>query len=165
MADDVYEIQKLLYLYCEHLDQGDFSGMAELFRHARFVTPGNAAAVDCDPEAIVTMYRAYTRIYPATGTPGTKHVVANPIIDIATDGLSASCRSYIVVFQGIEDFALQPVVAGRNLDRFEKIDDRWRYAEREICSEHFGDLTRHMLQKFGPDTVAAAAPGETSSSG
>jgi len=154
MSDDIYEIQKLLYLYCERLDCGDFPGMAELFRHARLILPGDAAPIERDPEAIVAIYRAYTRIYPATGTPGTKHVVANPIIDLGADGLSASCRSYIVVFQGIEDFALQPVVAGRNLDRFEKVDGLWRYSEREIVSEHFGNLGRHMLQPFGPDTIA-----------
>lgn len=102
------------------------------------------------------MYETYTRLYPHTGTPGTKHMVANPIIDIAPDGRSATCRSYIVVFQGIEDFALQPVVAGRNLDRFEKLGEVWRYSEREIVSEHFGNLSRHMLQPFGPETINTA---------
>lgn len=160
MRDDLYEIHKLLYLYCEALDQGDFAAMAERFRHARFVTPGDAPPVVADPAAIVAMYRSYTRIYPQTGTPGTRHVVANPIIDIADDGLSATCRSYIVVFQGIEDFPLQPVVAGRNLDRFEKVDGRWRYVEREILSEHFGDLSRHMLREFGPDTVQRVPAGD-----
>jgi len=156
-STDLYEIQKLLYLYCERLDQGDFPGMAELFRHARFVTPGDAPAAVGDPAAIVEMYRSYTRIYPHTGTPGTKHVVANPIIDFAADGMSASCRSYIVVFQGIEDFALQPIIAGRNLDRFEKVDGNWRYTERQICTEHYGDLSRHMLREFGPGSAAAPA--------
>jgi len=150
MADDIYEIQKLLYLYCDRLDSGDFAGMAELFRHARFVTPGSNPPVVNDPAAIVAMYETYTRIYPLTGTPGTKHLVGNPIIDVADDGRSAVCRSYIVVFQGIGDFPLQPVVAGRNVDRFEKVDGKWRYAEREILSDHFGDLSRHMLQPFGP---------------
>ena len=153
MAGDIYEIQKLLYLYCEHLDHGDFEGMAQLFANARLVTPGDNPDVVNDPAAIVAMYQAYTRIYPHTGTPGTKHTVSNPIIDISADGLSAVCRSYIVVFQGIEDFPLQPVVAGRNLDRFEKVDGQWRYSEREIVSEHFGNLSRHMLQPFGPDSI------------
>ena len=156
MSDDIYTIQKLLYLYCDRLDSGDFAGMAELFRHARFVTPGGGPAVVNDPAAIVAMYASYTRLYPHTGTPGTKHMVGNPIIDIAPDGRSATCRSYIVVFQGVEDFALQPVVAGRNLDRFEKVGEAWRYSEREIVSEHFGNLSRHMLQPFGPETINKA---------
>jgi hypothetical protein len=155
MSDDIYQIQKLLYLYCEHLDGGDFAGMAELFRHARFITPGGNPAVVNDPPAIVAMYQSYTRIFPQTGTPGTKHMVGNPIIDIAADGCGATCRSYIVVFQGIEDFPLQPVVAGRNHDTFEKVDGAWRYSERVITSEHFGNMSRHVLQPFGPETIAA----------
>jgi len=147
--DEIYQIHRLLYLYCDYLDSGDFESMAGLFRHARLVTPG-AGAVERDPAAIVAMYREYTRIYPHTGTPGTKHVVANPIIDFDDNGTCATCRSYIVVFQGIDDFPLQPLVAGRNLDRFEKVDGQWRYTEREIISEHFGDLSRHMLKPFGP---------------
>ena len=157
MNEDIYQIHRLLYLYCERLDQGDFTGMAELFRHARFITPGNMAPIVNDPDAIVAAYREYTRIYPQTRTPGTKHIVANPIIDIAPDGTSADCRSYIVVFQGIGGFPLQPIVAGRNLDRFEKVDGQWRFSERDIRSEHFGDLSSHMLREFGPDTVGDPA--------
>ncbi|MBP8926006.1 MAG: nuclear transport factor 2 family protein [Pseudomonadales bacterium] len=156
MGADIYEIQKLLYLYCEHLDRGDFEGMAELFANARLATSADNPDVVNDPAAIVAMYQAYTRIYPHTGTPGTKHTVSNPIIDISPDGLSAVCRSYIVVFQGVEDFPLQPVFAGRYLDRFEKVNGTWRYSEREIVSEHFGNMSRHMLQPFGPDTIKPA---------
>lgn len=152
--DDIYAIQKLLYVYCDHLDRGDFESMAQMFAHARFITPGGQPPADRDPAAIVAMYRAYTRIYPQTGTPGTKHVVTNPIIDVEADGARARCRSYVVVFQGIEDFPLQPLVAGRFLDRFEKVDGHWRFSEREILSEHFGDLSRHMLKPFGPSLSA-----------
>ena len=148
-SDDYYEIQKLLYRYCYHLDRGDFERMAALFAHARFITPGGGA-VERDPEAIVAMYRKYTRIYPDTGTPKTRHVVSNPIIDIEDDGRSASCYSYIVVFQATDALLLQPVIAGGNRDRFVKVDGAWRYAEREIISELFGDLSQHMLVPFGP---------------
>lgn len=148
-AEDYYEIQRLLYRYCYHLDRGDFEQMAALFADARLITPGGGM-VDRDPGAIVAMYRKYTRIYPDTGTPKTRHVVSNPIIDIKEDGHSASCHSYIVVFQATETLQLQPVIAGGNRDRFEKIDGTWRYAEREIISELFGDLSQHLLVPFGP---------------
>lgn len=148
-GEDYYEIQKLLYLYCYHLDRGDFEQMAALFADARLITPGGGT-VERDPAAIVAMYRQYTRIYPDTGTPKTRHTVSNPIIDLAEDGLSARSHSYIVVFQGTDKLSLQPVIAGHNIDRFEKVEGRWRYTEREIASELFGDLSQHMLQPFGP---------------
>lgn len=153
MADDTYEIQKLLYLYCDRLDRGDFAGMAQLFAHARF-EPGGAAAVQDDPAAIVRMYEDYTRIYPHTGTPGTRHVTTNPIIDIDEGGSTARCQSYVVVFQGIDDFPLQPVIAGRYFDRFEKVEGRWRFSERRIDIGHYGNLSRHLLQPFGPGATA-----------
>ena len=146
---DYYEIQKLLYRYCYHLDRGDFENMAALFHAATLITPGGGT-VERDPAAIVAMYREYTRIYPETGTPRTRHMVANPIIDLDDSGTSATCHSYIVVFQATDVLSLQPVIAGHNLDRFEKVDGKWRYAEREIVSELFGDLSQHMLQPFGP---------------
>lgn len=156
MADrgtDYYEIQRLLYLYCYHLDRGEFRQMAELFAKARFLTPGGGA-VERDPAAIVAMYEQYTRLYPDTGTPKTRHTVSNPIIDLANDGRSARCHSYIVVFQATDTLSLQPVIAGHNRDRFIKEGgtdgEEWRYEEREIVSELFGDLSEHMLRPFGP---------------
>lgn len=148
-AEDYYEIQKLLYRYCYHLDRGDFEQMAALFAHARLIMPAGGS-IDRDPAAIVAMYRQYTRIYPDTGTPKTRHMVGNPIIDLDDSGTSATSHSYIVVFQGTDALSLQPVIAGHNLDRFIKENGQWRYEEREIVSELFGDLSQHMLQSFGP---------------
>jgi len=148
-ATDLLEIQQLLYRYCYHLDRGDLQQMAMLFAEARLITPGGGT-VENDPAAIVALYQEYTRIYDDTGTPKTRHIVANPIIDLAEDGLSARCHSYIVVFQATGSLPLQPIIAGSNHDRFQKTGGRWRYREREIISELFGDLSQHMLQPFGP---------------
>lgn len=152
VSDDVYEIQRLLYIYCEYIDCGDLHGMAELFRDATLKLPGDVPDIVNDPAAIAELYSQYTRIY-ASGTPGTKHTVSNPIIDFDMDGTTACCRSYIVVFQGIEEFPLQPIIAGRNLDSFRKTGDGWRFSERTIVSEQFGDLSKHMLQPFGPENT------------
>lgn len=148
-SEDYYEIQKLLYRYCYHLDRGDFEKMAALFEAATLIMPGGGR-VERDPAAIVEVYSEYTRIYPETGTPRTRHMVGNPIIDLDDSGASATCHSYIVVFQATDVLSLQPVIAGHNVDRFEKVNGKWRYVEREIFSELFGDLSQHMLQPFGP---------------
>jgi hypothetical protein len=39
---------------------------------------------------------------------------------------------------------LQPIVAGRYLDRFARVDGAWRFAERRILVDLVGDLSRHL---------------------
>ena len=96
-------------------------------------------------EAIAGMYHASTRKYP-DGTPRSKHVITNPIVEVADDGLTATVRSYYTVFQQVDgDFPLQPVINGRYRDEFTKVDGEWRYTRRHMGVEYLGDLSRHLL--------------------
>ena len=90
------------------------------------------------------MYHASTRKYE-NGTPLTKHVITNPIVDVADDGLTATVRSYYTVFQKTPDTPLQPVINGHYRDEFEKVDGEWRYARRHMGVDYLGDLSRHLL--------------------
>ena len=78
------------------------------------------------------------------GVPNTKHVISNVTIEIADDRASASARSYFTVLQGRPDFALQPIIAGRYHDRFERADGEWRFADRQIIPDLIGDLSHHL---------------------
>jgi hypothetical protein len=53
-------------------------------------------------------------------------------------------RSYFTVFQALPDFPLQPIIAGRYHDAFERVDGTWRFADRLILSDLIGDLSRHL---------------------
>ena len=66
---------------------------------------------------------------PSTGTPRTKHTCTNAIINVDEDNLAAAARSYYVVYQQTDTLALQPIVAGRYHDKFERIDDQWRFCD------------------------------------
>jgi hypothetical protein len=59
-------------------------------------------------------------------------------------------QSYVIVFQATDSLQLQPVIGGRNYDRFERVDGVWRFRERRIESDLMGDLSAHMLQAI-PD--------------
>jgi hypothetical protein len=82
-------------------------------------------------------------VYP-DGTPRTKHVITNVVVDFDESGDAASARSYFTVMQATDDFRLQPIIAGRYRDRFEKVDSVWRFSERIIHPELYGDLSHHM---------------------
>lgn len=52
-------------------------------------------------------------------------------------------RYYITVLQAVSDFPLQPVFAGRYQDRFELVGDEWRWLERRVIADLYGDTSHH----------------------
>jgi 3-phenylpropionate/cinnamic acid dioxygenase small subunit len=146
MDDPARSIENLLYAYAERIDAGDLEGVAELFAHGRIqaspAAPPEQAAVGRD--AVLALYRASTRIYP-DGSPHTRHVTSNPIIELSGDGLTASARSCFTVFQQVDDFPLQPIISGRYHDTFQRLDGRWWFDTRVMLVDLVGDLSRHLL--------------------
>jgi 3-phenylpropionate/cinnamic acid dioxygenase small subunit len=152
-ADDYFAIQNLLFRYCDLLDRGDLDGMASLFAHASVYVPADPVPIR-SAARIAELYRQYTRIYPDTGTPKTRHVTTNVMIEPEGD-CAARAQSYVIVFQATDTLSLQPVIGGRNYDRFERVDGRWRFSERRIESDLLGDLSAHMLQAIPPSPHGA----------
>jgi 3-phenylpropionate/cinnamic acid dioxygenase small subunit len=138
-------ICNLLYRYAEHMDNGDFAGAAEMFRHARVVLdPKHGVSVDAD--GIRTIWEEGVIRY-ADGTPRTKHVTTNLIVEVDEGAGTATCRSYYTVLQQTDTLPLQPIIAGRYHDRFERVDGEWRFAERDYSIvELVGDLSQHLRQ-------------------
>jgi 3-phenylpropionate/cinnamic acid dioxygenase small subunit len=138
---DATAITNLLYRYAELMDLGDFAGVAELFAHAR-IKVGLEEAGYVDAAGILAMWEDTVIRYP-DGTPRTKHVTTNAIVEF--DGGVATARSYYTVFQQVDDTPLQPIIAGRYHDRFEHVDGGWRWAERDYTLvDLVGDLSRHL---------------------
>ncbi len=146
MAAHAREIENLLYSYAERIDAGDLEGVAELFAHGR-----NIASAQATPEQaiegrdrVLALYRASMRIYD-DGSPHTKHVTTNAIIEVEPGAAAASARSYYTVFQRVEDLPLQPIICGRYRDTFRRIDGRWWFDARTIIVDLAGDLSHHLL--------------------
>jgi hypothetical protein len=134
-----------LYTYAERIDEGDFDGVAQLFAHAEITFEG-FDQVRRGTDEVRAMYEASTRRYPDDGTPKTKHVVTNVMVEIDETNDSATGRSYFTVLQAVPgELALQPVIAGRYRDRFERADGQWRFAARHMMVDLVGDLSHHML--------------------
>jgi ketosteroid isomerase-like protein len=146
---DAESIAKLIYTYAERIDAGDFAGVAELLQHATLTFEGYGDAVT-GRDAIESLYTRSTRRYE-DGTPRTKHVMTNMMVDAADDGRRASSRSYFTVLQAVPgELALQPVIAGRYRHTYERVDGRWRVVTMHITIDLVGELGHHMLFDLAP---------------
>jgi hypothetical protein len=143
VADSPTEIGNLIARYAELVDAGDFDGLAGLLGDAA-VGAADSTALLTGVDAIQKMFASTTRLYP-DGTPGTKHVTTNLILDIDEEERSATARSYWTVFQAVEGLPLQPILAGRYHDRFARDAGGWRFAERRYLIDLVGDVSQHML--------------------
>ena len=147
-ADDWHAVETLIMTYAERVDLGDFAGVADLFTHATYrAAAGDQVTSQEGSAAVLATFEGMVRRYP-DGTPRTKHVTTNLMVEV--DGDVATSRCYFTVFQQTDVLALQPIIAGRYHDRFERVDGTWRFADRLIYSDLIGDLSQHLkIDPFG----------------
>jgi 3-phenylpropionate/cinnamic acid dioxygenase small subunit len=145
-VSDKLAITELLYRYAELIDAGDFDGVGRLLARATFGGSGPQGASGA--ENIAKLFGVTTRRYPGHGnTTRTRHLVLNPIIDIAGDG-TATARSTFCVVQNTETVPLQPIVVGRYFDTFSCATDDpagWYFTERKVDVEMIGDISAHLV--------------------
>jgi 3-phenylpropionate/cinnamic acid dioxygenase small subunit len=143
MANSAVEIANLVYRYAEYIDSGDLKGAAALFTHAKIKT----AVGEIGPAEVLEMWRKSIIVYE-DGTPRTKHVVTNPIIEVDEEAGRGTCRTYYTVMQQAGDGPLQPVICGRYHDQFERVDGRWRLSHRDYTLHDLvGDMTGHSRNR------------------
>ena len=150
-AIDYFLIQNLLNRYSDAVDRGDFDAVGVMFRDADVYFPGDTEpSVRAGTGDFGLQLHKWTRVYPETGNPCTRHLCTNLIIDF-DDDTHARCQSYFVVFQAAEGLPLQPIITGSYLDRLEKVGAAWCFTERRELVAQTGDLSAHLLQSFdGP---------------
>jgi hypothetical protein len=87
---------------------------------------------------VAAFYRSTVRLHD--GSPRTKHLVANLVIDGAT------ARSSYLVLQQVGDGPLQTIITGRYEDRFVPAPDGpgWRFEQRRFFVDLVGDLSQHL---------------------
>jgi SnoaL-like domain len=146
-ADDYQAITNLVHGYARLLDCGDFDGVGKLFADATVRIQGQDAPFVRDAPAVSDMFRDFVRLYD--GVPRTRHQMANLIIE--ADGADAAVGwCSVVVFQQAADLALQPIITGDYHDRFVKIGGAWRFDERRIANDLFGNLNAHGKWQYVP---------------
>jgi 3-phenylpropionate/cinnamic acid dioxygenase small subunit len=150
MTDSAREIENLLYTYAERIDAGTLEGVADLFAHGRVMAGPDAPSEARfeGREQVLGMYRAAVRLHE-DGTPRTKHVTTNAIIEVDDDAGTASARSDYTVLQQTDNLPLQPVICGHYHDTFRRIDGRWWFDTRIMFVDLVGELSHHLLYELG----------------
>jgi len=136
-------IEHIVYGYAARVDAGDFAGLADLFRHATYKGGGADDPGVVGSAAVLEIQERMVRRY-ADGTPRTKHVTTNLVIDADEAAGTAAARSYFTVLQQVDDFPLQAIIAGRYHDQFGRVDGEWVLTERIIFCDLIGDLSHHL---------------------
>jgi ketosteroid isomerase-like protein len=136
------DVERLIYEYAAGVDAGDFERVAKLFSHATYrAAAGKDVAVFTGAEQVQKCFEGMV-IRHEDGTPSTKHVTTNVIVE--AEGDTAWAKSYFSVLQARPDLPLQVIVAGRYEDRFERHAGEWRFADRFILTDLVGNLKYHL---------------------
>ena len=143
------QVANLVARYAEAMDLGDFDAVAGLFAGGVVTSEGSDRSFSGRDE-VLRLLTAWTRRYSDDGTPHTKHLTTNLILDIDDEAGTASARSCYCVPQAVSpDFPLQPVITGRSHGIFARDGENWHFASRHIFTEQIGSLGHHLLT--GPD--------------
>jgi hypothetical protein len=142
-CEDRFAVTDLIHAYAERIDLGDFEGVADLLADAEITAEGTDLRC-VGRDEVLALYAGGTRRHD-DGTPRTKHVTTNVVVEVDEGAGTATARSYFTVLQAVPGaLALQPVVAGRYADRFERADGRWRFSARHMSVDLVGDLGHHL---------------------
>ena len=139
-------IRNLLGRYCELMDAGDFAGLGDLLDDA-VLADEHGTEVARGGDAVQALYEQ-TRLHD--GSPRTRHLTTNSIIEVDEVRGTATARSAYVVLQATDALHLQPIIAGRYADAFKRHPDgEWRFAERRFAVDLVGDLSHHLGYEVG----------------
>lgn len=140
MLSDGDQVRNLLGLYCERIDLADYDGVGELFGEDGTLRTEDGTELARGASAIAAFYAGLIRLHD--GAQRTKHVVANTVLEDGGDTITA--RSSYVVLQATAQLPLQPIMAGRYVDRFVRTGDGWTWVERTFTSDLAGHLSEHI---------------------
>jgi 3-phenylpropionate/cinnamic acid dioxygenase small subunit len=141
-VSDRDEISALVYRYAELLDRGELDAVTDMFAGAtwRSAATGEVFTTRDEVRAV------YERIVLYDGVPRTRHLMDNLIIELDDGADEATGRCYYTVLQQPDGpgTPIQPILAGRYVDRYRRGPDGWRFADREFHMDLAGDMSRHF---------------------
>lgn len=137
---DEREICALVHEYARRLDDGDLGGVAALFEHATWRSTATGQTLRGSEQ----VRQVYSRVVLYDGTPRTKHLITNLVVD-QVGATEASAHCYFTVLQSVTPGQpIEVILSGRYVDRFAKVDGSWRFEDRLFLSDLVGDLSRHF---------------------
>jgi len=152
MASAHDEIRNLIHRYSEGIDTGRFEIWDELFEHAEIcVAIGDNEPVVIARGGDLAVMTQGIIIYE-DGTPRTRHVVSNIIIEVDEATGTATARSYNTTLQQVPGRPIEIIATARYFDSFELVGNAWRFSQRVIRHSSIdgvnrdfsGDMSRHV---------------------
>lgn len=137
--NDYQAIANLIAEYTFVTDAADFAALGKLFADGAISLNGGPFVQGAEA---VEQFARETLVVHGDGTLRTRHFTTNLHIEIDAD--TATGQSYLVVFQQLDDFPLQPIAVAHYRDQFGRIDGRWCFLRREVITDFFGDTSHHV---------------------
>jgi ketosteroid isomerase-like protein len=124
---DTDEITALVHSYALLLDGGDTEAVVALFEHSTLRSEPNGSVLRGSDE----IRPVYQRL-AADGTAPTKHLLTNLTVAVEAESSSATSHCYWTVLRQVPTGGIDVMLSGQYVDRFEKVDGSWRFADRLI---------------------------------
>ncbi|MEO3756844.1 nuclear transport factor 2 family protein [Mycobacterium sp. B14F4] len=125
---DEYQLRKLVHAYCRAVDRGDIAQLKDLYHHDALDDHGGFSAGPADEflEQLAAA-RPYIRFM--------QHNITT--MNFAISGTVAEGEIYSIAVHTLagSDGDVDVVVGGRYLDRYEKRDGTWKFAQRTIVTD------------------------------
>jgi len=128
---DEMAITALVHSYASLVDAGDVDAVAELFEHATW----RSDASDVVRHGSAEVRPVYEQLITSGGATRTKHLLTNLTVAVRPGAPSASARCTWSVLRSDTGDQLSITLSGRYIDRFAKVDGRWRFADRLITTD------------------------------
>jgi 3-phenylpropionate/cinnamic acid dioxygenase small subunit len=147
------EVRNLVVQYAYAVDSGDFAAVGDFYDGVttRVFDADGAPTGDEHTRTTAEVQRFYEEIITvdAAGRPNTQHLISNVQVDVAADCQSATARSTFTVLNQAAGGAIEVIITGSYVDRFERLDHSWRLRERDEHMGLVGDLGHHLKIDLG----------------
>ena len=153
------QIRNLIHRYSEAVDQGRFEVLDELFADAtvRMAMGPGAPGPGLDGRSVGAMFGDGIILY-ADGTPRTRHLVTNMIIEVDEEAARATARSYNTTLQQVPGRGIEIIATARYEDSFRLVDGTWRFSERIIRHTSLDGVHRDFIGDMSRHTRSAPLP-------
>ena len=154
------------------MDQGRFEVLDELFADAtvRIAMGAGSPGPGIDGRTVSATFGDGIILY-ADGTPQTRHLVTNTIIEVDEEAGRATARSCNTTLQQVPGRGIEIIPTARYEDSFVCAEGTWRFSDRVIRHssldgvhrDFIGDMSRHTRNAPNPRARALNRPISPSS--
>jgi 3-phenylpropionate/cinnamic acid dioxygenase small subunit len=152
------QIRNLVYRYSEAVDTGHFAELDRLFARAtvRMALGTNEPGPGMAGSETSALFSKGIILYE-DGTPRTRHVVTNLIIDVDEASGRATARSYNTTLQQVPGRFIEIIATARYQDTFGCADGVWFFTERIIRHASVDNVRRDFIGDMSHHTRSAPA--------